>query len=40
MKYIGKTIEELHDLLVKKEVTPLELTLDALEALKKKILML
>lgn len=35
MKYIGKTIEELHDLLVKKEVTPLELTLDALEALKK-----
>ncbi len=35
MKYLGKTIEELHDLLVKKEVTPLELTSEAIEALKK-----
>ena len=33
--YLGRTIEELHELLVKKEVTPLELTKEALEALKK-----
>ena len=30
--YLGRTIEELHELLVKKEVTPLELTKEALEA--------
>lgn len=32
--YLGRTIEELHELLVKKEVTPLQLTKEALEALK------
>ena len=31
MKYLDKTIVELHDLLVKKEVTPYELTLEAIE---------
>lgn len=33
--YLGKTIEELHELLVSKKVTPLELTKEAIEALKK-----
>ena len=33
--YLGKTIYELHDLLVKKVVTPLDLTREAIEALKK-----
>ncbi len=33
--YLGKTIEELHDLLVSKKVTPLELTIEAISALKK-----
>jgi aspartyl-tRNA(Asn)/glutamyl-tRNA(Gln) amidotransferase subunit A len=33
--YLGKTIEELHELLVSKKVTPLELTKEVLEALKK-----
>ena len=32
--YLGRTIEELHELLVNKEVTPLELVIEALEALK------
>ena len=31
MKYLDKTIVELHDLLVKKEVTPYELVLEAIE---------
>ena len=35
MKYINKTIEELHDLLVSKEVTPLDLVKEAIEELKK-----
>jgi aspartyl-tRNA(Asn)/glutamyl-tRNA(Gln) amidotransferase subunit A len=35
MNYLGKTIEELHHLLVEKKVTPLELTKDVIEALKK-----
>ena len=33
--YLGKTIVELHELLVNKKVTPLELTLEAIEYLKK-----
>ena len=33
--YLGKTIEELHALLVSKTVTPLELAKEAIEALKK-----
>jgi hypothetical protein len=33
--YLGKTVEELHELLVSKKVTPLELTKEAIEALKK-----
>lgn len=32
--YLGKTIEELHELLVSKKVTPLELTKEAIDALK------
>lgn len=35
MSYLGKTIEELHSLLVNKEVTPFELAKEAIEALKK-----
>ena len=35
MKYINKTIEELHALLISKEVTPLELVKEAIEELKK-----
>ncbi len=34
-KYIGKSIEELHELLVSKAVTPLELTKEVIEELKK-----
>lgn len=34
MKYINKTIEELHALLVNREVTPLELVKEAIELLK------
>lgn len=33
--YLGKTIEELHELLVSKKVTPLELVKEAIDALKK-----
>ncbi len=33
--YLGKTIEELHELLVNKMVTPFELTKEAIDALKK-----
>lgn len=33
-KYIGKTIEELHELLVSKAVTPLELTKEVIEEIK------
>jgi aspartyl-tRNA(Asn)/glutamyl-tRNA(Gln) amidotransferase subunit A len=33
--YLGKTVEEVHELLVSKKVTPLELTKEAIEALKK-----
>ena len=32
--YLGRTIEELHELLVSKKVTPLELTKEALNYLK------
>ena len=35
MKYIGKSISELHELLVKKEVTPLELTKEVISYCKK-----
>ena len=35
MKYINKTIEELHELLVAKVVTPLDLVKEAIEELKK-----
>ena len=33
--YIGKTIEELHELLVSKKVTPLELAKEAIEEIKR-----
>ena len=35
MRYINLTIEELHELLVSKQVTPLELAKEAIEELKK-----
>ena len=31
MKYLNKTIVELHELLIKKEVTPYDLALEAIE---------
>ena len=33
--YIGKTIEELHELLVSKKVTPLELAKEVIEEIKR-----
>ena len=36
-KIIGKTIDELHVMLVNKEVTPLELAKEVIEELKKEI---
>ena len=35
MRYIDMTIEELHQLLVEKKVTPLDLVKEAIEELKK-----
>ena len=35
MRYINLTIEELHELLVSKQVTPLDLVKEAIEELKK-----
>ena len=35
MRYIDMTIEELHELLISKKVTPLDLVKEAIEELKK-----
>ena len=35
MKYMNLTIDQLHDLLVNKEVTPLDLAKEAIELAKK-----